>query len=92
MICGNINDLHVDHIINFDDLAYNFINKMKNDCAELPVKFKEANDQSNQKCFLLSDRIFEEKWKDFHEKNAKLQILCQGCNLSKPRPKNNFLL
>lgn len=89
VFCGNVDKLHVDHIIQFDEIAYNFINIMEDEKINIPNNFGETNDSTHRRCFLEIDYIFNNKWIDYHYKNASLRILCQKCNLTRTR--NTFV-
>jgi len=89
VFCGNTDKLHVDHIIHFDDIAYNFINIMENEHINIPNNFGDTNDDTHRRCFLENDSVFKNKWVDYHYKHASLRILCQKCNLTRAKSKLN---
>jgi len=89
VLCGNTDKLHVDHIIQFDEIAYNFINIMEDEKINIPNNFGDTNDSTHRRCFLGNDCNFKNKWIDYHYKNASLRILCQKCNLTRTR--NTFV-
>lgn len=66
-------DYHVDHIIKFRDIQENFMTKYK----ELEILMEDDQKYGNKK---LINNTFSEKWKNYHEKHAKLRILCKACN------------
>jgi hypothetical protein len=83
-LCNNKNNLHVDHILHFDELVFNFIKITKN---TIPYNFNDTNDNTHRRCFLNEDIEFKIEWIDYHKKNATLRILCQNCNLSRKKSK-----
>jgi len=89
VLCGNTDKLHVDHIIHFDEIAYNFINIMEDEKINIPNNFGDTNDITHRRCFLEIDSVFKNKWVDYHYKNALLRILCQKCNLTRTKSKLN---
>lgn len=84
-LCNKIDRLEVDHIKCFDELVYNFI--QENNYITIPKNFDELNDGTNRRTFMKKDLAFMYKFKDFHEKNAKLRMLCKKCNISRPKSK-----
>lgn len=89
VLCGNTDKLHVDHIIHFDEIAYNFITIMEDENINIPNNFGDTNDSTHRRCFLEIDSDFKNKWIDYHYKNASLRILCQKCNLTRTKSKLN---
>lgn len=93
-LCGDDNDMHVDHNdeVNsaFDELAGNFIDIMKNENIEIPNEFGDTNDNTHRRCFLQLDNYFETRWVEYHKQYAILRMLCEKCNLSRPKTKNKF--
>jgi hypothetical protein len=87
VLCSNTNKLHVDHIINFDEIVFNFINIIKSKNIGIPNKFGETNDNTHRRCFLDIDNKFKNEWIMYHYENASLQMLCQMCNLTKIKTK-----
>ena len=87
VFCHNTYKLHVDHITHFEELVLNFISIMKQQNINIPNTFADINDGSNRKCFLEIDDNFKNEWVDYHSKNASLRILCQNCNLTRPKYK-----
>jgi 5-methylcytosine-specific restriction endonuclease McrA len=83
VICSNTDNLHVDHIIHFDELVYNFITIMKSENYEIPNKFGELDDSTHRRCFLDSDFNFKSRWLAYHREHATFRILCMKCNLSR---------
>lgn len=69
---------HVDHIILFKTLVEDFL---KNN-GDHPDEFDKDGFKD---IFRREDRIFEEKWKKYHEDNARLRWLCATCNLTRPK-------
>lgn len=93
--CGETTNLHIDHNdevnSSFDELALNFINLIKDKKLKVPDEFKDKNDGTNRREFTEKNIYFKNKWKEYHQKNAKLRILCQTCNLSRPKSKNKYI-
>jgi hypothetical protein len=91
-ICGNIENLDVDHNDEknsaFAELVSNFSNENEN--IELPENFGQLNDETNRTCFLEKDNVFRDKWNEYHRQNAKLRMLCSKCNLSRPKTKKTL--
>jgi hypothetical protein len=88
-ICQLItDDIHADHIIQFDKLMIDFLKICKKNSIKIPEKFSQLNDGSNQTCFLTKDVSFESNWYDYHLEHAKLRILCSQCNLRRPKYKH----
>jgi len=79
----NINADHVDHINHFESLTNMFFKKYENNL--IPSDFDDMTDGSGRRCFKPIDIIFEKEWQEFHKCNAKLRILCQKCNLTRPK-------
>jgi hypothetical protein len=74
-----INELyHVDHIKHFYELAVEFLMTQNN----IPNNFDKYQFRS---IFKNQDNDFEEKWQNYHLNNATLRILCEKCNLSRPK-------
>jgi len=84
--CKSEQFCQVDHVISFKSLTERFLADNKP-----PQKFDE-NLETHEVIFRKSDKPFQDKWEDFHEKNADLQILCRSCNLSKGSKKSNNLI
>lgn len=91
-ICGNIENLDVDHNdeknSSFSELVCNFLDENKN--IEPPNIFGQLNDGTNRTCFLEKDNVFREKWIEYHRKNAKLRMLCHNCNINRPKTKKTL--
>lgn len=92
--CGNIENLHVDHNDEkksaFNELVYNFLMENKN--LECPDNFGQLNDETNRTCFLDKDYEFRDKWIEYHRQHAELRILCEKCNMSRPKTKTKKLV
>jgi len=87
VLCPNTDKLHVDHIIHFDEIVFNFINIMKNNNIGIPNTFGETDDNTHRRCFLEIDDNFKNEWIKYHYENASLQMLCQTCNLTRTKTK-----
>ena len=87
VLCPNTDKLHVDHIIHFDEIAFNFISIMKYKNIGTPNTFGETTDNTHRRCFLEIDDNFKNEWIKYHYENATLQMLCQTCNLTKTKTK-----
>jgi 5-methylcytosine-specific restriction endonuclease McrA len=90
VLCPNTENLQVDHIIHFDEIALNFINIMERKNIPKPNIFGDTNDNTHRKCFLKIDENFKNEWVDYHYKNASLRILCQNCNLTRTKTTHKF--
>jgi hypothetical protein len=77
-------DLHIDHVIHFAKLVYDF-NKTRSD---IPIEFDDARDLPGHKIFKSSDSKYENEWKTYHRNNAILRPLCRQCNLSREKYKS----
>jgi hypothetical protein len=87
VLCLNTDKLHVDHIIRFDEIVFNFINIIKDKNIGIPNTFGETDDNTHRRCFLKIDDHFKNKWIKYHYENASLQMLCQTCNLTRTKTK-----
>jgi len=90
VLCHNSDNLHVDHIIFFDELAFNFIDYIKDKHIQIPDTFGDTNDDSHRRCFLETNNNFKNEWVNYHKKHATLRILCQTCNLTRIKTKNKI--
>lgn len=76
---------HVDH---YPDLVFIVRDFEKEWLGELPTEFVQLENytfNTNAHSFKPEDAVFSAAWSVFHAKNAKLQILCRGCNLKRTR-------
>ena len=87
VLCPNTDKLHVDHIIHFDEIVFNFISIMKDKNIGIPNTFGETDDNTHRRCFLEIDDNFKNEWVKYHYENASLQMLCQTCNLTRTKTK-----
>ena len=79
VLCQNTSTIHIDHFEpQFEDLKADFLSAWKD---ELPDKFRQ--NECHSKVFEPSDIQFENKWFDYHLKNASLRVLCSNCNLTR---------
>lgn len=86
--CGEVkSDMHVDHIIHFEELKEKFLKICFKDNISIPKKFSELTDGTNRSCFRPEDSEFSNKWYEYHEEHAKLRILCKNCNLTRRKYK-----
>ena len=90
VLCHNTDNLHVDHIIHFDEIVLNFINIMVSKNINIPDTFGDTNDDTHRRCFLEIDNNFMNEWVVYHKEHANLRMLCQNCNLT--RTKTNHKL
>ena len=72
--CGSTHKLEADHINNFSILRDNFL---KN--RDAPLLLKDLKTSKT----ILAESQFKNDWIDYHEKEAKFQILCKPCNAVK---------
>lgn len=52
VLCSNTNKLHVNHIVHFDEIIFDFINTIKNKNIKIPNTFGESDDNTHRRCFL----------------------------------------
>ena len=90
VLCNDIDKLHVDHIIHFDEIALNFINIMESKNIKIPDTFGDTNDNTHRRCFLQIDHNFKKEWFEYHFTHANLRILCQKCNLTRTKTKHKI--
>lgn len=90
ILCLNTDKLHVDHIIHFDEIVFNFINIMKSKNIKIPDTFKDTNDKTHRRCFLEIDNKLKNEWIDYHYQHANLRMLCQTCNLTRTKTKHKI--
>lgn len=78
-ICGENENIHIDHIYTFKNLVIDFllINPDK------PTLFNQNTD--NQHIFRKEDANFANKWFQYHKLNATLRPLCAKCNLTRKK-------
>ena len=76
-VCKNSTSvIEVDHCeIDFKDLLDDFIKQN----PDYPKIFDDEPDYHNP-IFKDCDKIFANKWNEYHLKNAKFQLLCVGCH------------
>ena len=91
-LCGSVERLEVDHDDTknsaFDELVYNFVRE--NDKITIPDNFRELNDGTHRRCFLEKDNDYGEKWVEYHRQHAILRMLCNKCNISRPKTKKKL--
>lgn len=75
--CNSTDNIHIDHIIMFKNLANDFLSSYKS----IPNYFDD--NEFNGSKFKKKDIEFENDWFNYHKKNAKLRCLCAKCNLSR---------
>ena len=81
VLCSDTKNIHIDHYTpQFVDLKTNFLNTWK---ELLPNTFEQ--NESHSKIFTNINNCFEQKWIEFHRKNAILRVLCKKCNLSRKK-------
>ena len=84
VICNVDNKLYEDYHVDHDNPSFC---ELKNTFLQLtaqpiPIDFLDYNiDDPN--IFKDEDKIFENEWKEYHNQNCNLQILCDNCNLNK---------
>jgi len=88
VLCSRTDKLHVDHIIHFDEIAFNFMKTIGK--QHIPTKVGDTNDNTHRRCFLQIDETFKKEWIDYHYKNASLRMLCQTCNLTRSKTTHKF--
>ena len=82
--CGSNNNLHVDHIIDFQILLCDFL---KNNKLNLPYTFDEDL-ITKTKIFKKEDSKIKNNWDTYHYQNCKLRWLCCECNLKRKKFNN----
>jgi 5-methylcytosine-specific restriction endonuclease McrA len=90
-ICRSSIKIQVDHVIPLVTLVNRF--ELIHSIIEHPQMVR-PHDHTYPLKFSISKRdsaIFVEKWQGFHTKEAKLQLLCQKCNLSKGSQGERYL-
>ena len=81
--CGNLLHLHVDHKETpFVTLQANFFEQCRLKNIPVPTVFAYHRSTCQAK-FHKRDVGFNRRWQNYHKKHAKLQWLCQKCNLTK---------
>lgn len=83
--CGSLDNLQVDHIVHFEKLYLDFIDERNN----LPKSFDTNIGYTS--IFKKEDILFETEWSNYHNINAKLQILCKRCNCSREKFKKDSI-
>lgn len=82
-ICQTSSDFEIYHIDHkspsFQQLCKNFISENSN----FPISFDKNKNFRN--VFSSIDTPYKNNWFEYHKKNASLQVLCQKCNLTKPK-------
>lgn len=81
--CGSTQNIHIDHENYFEKIVIDFTNGR----TDIPTDFDDMKDNTHRKCFKLSDEKFRKDWIVFHQKNAVLRVLCEKCNLKRPKYK-----
>jgi len=76
----SVGPFHVDHENHFEEVVYGFLQTTK---RVQPTEFKNTDD--NRKSFIAADKEYEDEWKEYHMKEARLRILCAPCNLKRPK-------
>jgi hypothetical protein len=83
--CKKTEELHVDHVIHFEEIAQNFLNKMNLEGVKIPDNFDEIDNGTHLLIFDKKDKKFRDSWYDYHQENAILRILCKSCNLTRTK-------
>jgi len=82
VLCGSDQKIHIDHFKpQFIELKKNFLLKHE----QVPEKFDD--NYFHSKIFKPEDLKFQKNWEEYHKKNCCLRVLCQKCNLSRPKIK-----
>lgn len=76
-ICLSINNLEVDHVFEFKNIANIFLSNR----TDIPITFDKSI--AIQRCFKLVDKEFENEWYNYHKDNARYRILCRKCNCAR---------
>jgi hypothetical protein len=85
-ICNCVENLHVDHILHFEEIAQNFLNLIEQTGdITIPSKFGDMTDGTHRRCFLEADKHFEATWRRYHNEHSTFRILCRTHNLSRKK-------
>jgi glutaredoxin len=77
--CNSTKDLMVDHVIDFQEIVYNFSRECKSAAPLLVDSISKR-----VKCFKLEDNEFELEWIEYHQANAILLVVCGACSKKIP--------
>lgn len=81
-LCGGLAST-CDHEYEFNRLVIDFEKQLLN--KNIPDQF-DFDPLTHQTRFKNSDSSFVDEWIDYHNKHAKLRMLCMSCNLRRSRP------
>jgi hypothetical protein len=73
-LCGSRVKMEVDHVRHFDDLITTFLD------GRVPTEFDYTDG-----CEPIFREPIATEWRDFHQANAELRMLCKKCNAMRPR-------
>ena len=77
--------VHIDHVIQFKQLVENFLEINTN--IIIPTEY-EKKERTYETLFANSDRWIGELFEKYHSENAVLRVLCETCNLKRPKYKS----
>lgn len=72
---------HVDHVVPFATLKRRFIEEFGKDLV--PTVFRDADETGARARFMPEAYVFEELWRSYHQKHAKLRVVHAKCNLTR---------
>ena len=76
-----INVMHVDHYQpQFAQLVHDF-----SQIEQLPVDAETSETLNGDTCLAIKHKEYEEKWQAYHRQQANLRVICEHCNLTRPR-------
>lgn len=85
-ICNSVENLHVDHILQFEEIAQKFLNLIEQTGGmTIPSEFCDMTDGTHRQCFLAADKQFETFWQNYHNEHSTFRILCRTHNLSRKK-------
>jgi hypothetical protein len=84
-ICGEINQLEVDHHYEKMPFAKLYKDFIKINVLKIPTTFDDTI--GHLKCFKEEDNMFKDSWIDYHRQHSILRMLCGHCNRSQPKYK-----
>jgi hypothetical protein len=84
--CGSNNKCEIDHKdIDFIDLVKSFLHEIEKENINIPTKFD--SNKIGQNCFTKEDYNIKNRWINYHNQYATLQVLCIDCHNKKTHNK-----
>jgi hypothetical protein len=81
VICGCQEKCEIDHIEPFHVIQEEFLKTVTPE--EIPKAFYNDVTNTCARIFRTEDKLFEDKWKEYHRARATYQVLCSNCNKKK---------